>query len=1072
MSGTRERSIRQKLTAIVFITCGAATILACAVFAIYDVASFQASLKQELATIAEITASNTSAALAFNDASAATKILGSLSAHKHIIDACVYQRDGSVLASYTKEPSNHRPVFPQPEPDRAGLRGRYIVVFRAVRLNGERIGTVYLKSDLLQLYSRGTRFAEILLIVTLLSLAAAYLLSSDLQRSISEPILELARAAFAVSVHKDYSIRATKRSQDEVGFLYDRFNEMMSQIQEREEQLQHARTDLERRVDERTTELQKEVSDRTRAEEALRASEERFRLAIEEGPIGIALIDDSFQFTKTNRVLCQTLGYSETELTGASMLSVVDPSEVERIIDRADRHFRGVAPTDRLEARFVAKSGEILWMDVSVSPIRNSQGKLLYGLAVLENITQRKQAEEALQKEMAERQQAQNELAERTEFLNSLIQNSPLAIVVVGKGHKLQMCNPAFESLFRCRQTDVLGLPIERVVESQQEEASEIARQVMDGKPVHIITRRMRRDGSPVDVELYAVPLLRGGRVVRVLAMYQDITERVQAQEALVRAKEAAEAASRAKSEFLANMSHEIRTPMNGIIGMTELALDTDLNPEQRDFLSIVKSSAHSLLSVLNDVLDFSKIEAGKLDLDIARFTLRQMLGETLKVLGFRARQKGLELTWRVQNDVPDDLVGDAGRLRQVLVNLVGNALKFTDEGQVSVEVEQQQAEHGATTLHFQVRDTGIGISSENRALIFEPFTQADTSITRKYGGTGLGLGISTRLIQMMGGKIWVESTVGRGSTFHFTIRLGIANGNKSAGQAEVLLPKAAFGNGSGKEGSSNTRHLRGLTILLAEDNAVNRVLTKRLLEKHGHAVLLAENGFEAVASFERERERLDAILMDIQMPEMDGLTAIRAIRASEKESQHHMPIIAVTAHAMKGDREKCMGAGADDYITKPLHASDLVTALERTRNGKGDAMRREVAAESAAARREEQASAGSIDWTAALEHMDGDRELLDEVARLFADEWPKTKAELDAALECADFKRSERLAHGLKGAAANLGAKALSESAFVLEKLARASQQQEARDQWRIVQSETHRVVTEIGSLSAKVPG
>jgi two-component system, sensor histidine kinase and response regulator len=1055
MFGKSDLSIRHKLTLIVFITCSAAILLACLIFAVDDILSTQAALKNELITVAEITSSNTTAALTFGDAEAAQETLASLSEQKHILEACIYKQDGSILARYVRD-GQARGTFPKAESDRQEIRNGHIVLFREIKLNGEPVGTIYLKSDLEELRSRAIRFAEIFLVVIFLSLATAYLLSSNLQRGISEPILDLARAAFAVSLHKDYSIRATKRSKDEIGFLFDRFNEMMSQIQGREQALQQARTELELRVDERTKELQKEVRDRTRAEEALRASEERFRLAIEESPIGIALIDREFRFIKVNRVLCRMLGYLEEEFAALTFLNVMHPDEIQRTIDRAELHFRGKAPPDKLEARFVAKNGAILWIDLSVSPVRDSGGRLLYGLAVMENITERRLA-----------------------------------------------------------------------------------------------------------------------------------------QEALVQAKDAAEMASRAKSEFLANMSHEIRTPMNGIIGMTELALDTELSHEQREYLSMVKSSAHSLLVVLNDILDFSKIEAGKLDLEPIDFRLRQSLGDTLKTLAFRAHQKGLELTWRVAEDIPDNLVGDVGRLRQVVVNLVGNALKFTESGEVGVEVDRENHAPGDDVLHFRVWDTGIGISPEKQRLIFEPFTQGDSSTTRKYGGTGLGLGISARLIQAMGGKIWVESELGRGSTFHFTVRAGVSSRKESGEQPQDLAlrgqrvlivddnetnrrilvemvahlglrPQAATGfedalvilraarterdrislmitdmQMPGKDGialitavrtipeyralpvlilsstvnlgaerlrklsvaahllkpvqSSELREAivaalwrpadarsagkspekdseapavrQGLVVLLAEDNAVNSLLTQRLLEKYGHTVLTVENGVEAIAAWEQEKNRLDAILMDIQMPEMDGLTAIRTIRASEQGSGHRMPIIALTAHAMKGDREKCLEAGADDYITKPLHAPDLLAALDLAdkRNAKTTYSVRSK-------QLVQRPASHCFDWTAALERMDGDRALLEEVARLFAEEWPKTEASLKSSLESRDLHACERLAHGLKGAAAHLGAGGVSECAFRLEKLARTGRYDEAREQWHTLKNEAEELLNEIESLSQKV--
>jgi PAS domain S-box-containing protein len=483
--------------------------------------------------------------------------------------------------------------------------------------------------------------------------------------------------------------------------------------------------------------------------------------------------------------------------------------------------------------------------------------------------------------------------------------------------------NDAFCRLYGFAKSEILGRDFR---ESAAPEREAVLRTLYSqvyrtGQPIKAFEYAIARKDGPAIVVEQSISLERDaqGRGVGFLVITRDCTERKRAQDDLAKARDAAEAANRAKSEFLANMSHEIRTPMNGIIGMTALALDGPLTPPQAECLDTIRGQAESLLTIVNDILDFSKIESRRVELEAVPFTLAHALDEVVKPLAIRAREKGITLASAIGADVPSRIVGDPVRLKQIVTNIVSNAVKFTEQGSVALDVTADRRA-GGVMLHLLVTDTGIGIPAEKQAAIFEPFRQVDGSMTRRFGGTGLGLAIASTLVELMGGRIQVDSAPGRGTTFHVTIPTAAAADNV---QTESAVSAAVAA--SARRAAAPARRAR---ILVAEDNIVNQRVAAALLTKRGHTVTVVNNGREAVDAL--KRERFDLVLMDVQMPEMDGLEATAAIRRMEQATGQHVRIVAMTAHAMSGDRENCLAAGMDGYLSKPIDQRTLYDVVEQ----------------------------------------------------------------------------------------------------------------------------------------------
>lgn len=534
----------------------------------------------------------------------------------------------------------------------------------------------------------------------------------------------------------------------------------------------------------------------------------------------------------------------------------------------------------------------------------------------------------ALEKEVTERSAAERAARQSLAELDQIFNTAADGMRLVNEKFEQVLVNETFLALTKMKWADMegkkcyeifpgslchtSGCPVKHIFGGGEEVVAEIEKERPDGSKVScIVTAKPFRSAE--------------GELVGVIEDFRDISEIKQAMETLAAAKREAEEASRVKSEFLANMSHEIRTPMNGIIGMTELALQTDLDPRQREYLEMAKISSDRMMTVLNDILDFSKMEAGKLSIEPVRFNLHDLLDASLKPLATNARQKGLEFAYGVDNAAPEFLIGDPNRLQQVLANLVGNAIKFTKRGEVVVRIEtapegEQAAPAGSgkpdqAVLRFSVTDTGIGISKKDQEIVFNAFSQADSSSTRTYHGTGLGLSISSYLLELMGGRIWVESEPDRGSTFHFVLPFQLPV--EETPQLQNALPEY-----------SSDDCLKDLHVLLAEDDFVNRTLAGTIIGNQGWRVTVVENGLEALQAL--KHGRFDIALMDIQMPEMDGLEATAVIRDEEKGTDKHIPIIAMTAHAMKGDREKFLASGMDGYVAKPVDVGQLRREIAR----------------------------------------------------------------------------------------------------------------------------------------------
>ncbi len=760
----------------------------------------------------------------------------------------------------------------------------------------------------------------------------------------------------------------------------------------------------------RALKLAGEMSESARSsEEAAREALSRFEQLARLAPIPIFTTDAVGGCTFANEAWCRNAGLTLEQALGDGWKRALHPADSERLSrEWGDALAKG---TDFVGmVHFQRPDGSSTWSDARVTAHRDEQGRVTGYLGAAMDVTERLKIEALLRQRADELARVNTELRLRDQEIRLLFERTSDAVVTMDAAGLIRSWNPRAESLFGWREIEVIGKSVaETMVPESLREAHRtgLARFLETGEGPALgrmlELSAMRRDGSEFPVEVILVPT-QGPHSWQFTSFIRDITGRKSAEAELQKASEAANAANRAKSEFLANVSHEIRTPMNGILGMTELALGTNLTEEQREYLDTVKKSAKGLLAILNSVLDFSKIEAGKLEVDHITFSVRTVIDDVTRLHSFRAQEKRIRLFGVVSPDVPERVTGDPLRLGQVLGNLVSNALKFTDRGEVEVRAAIERIPGESPMLHFSVRDSGIGIPANKQALLFQEFTQVDASATRKFGGTGLGLAISSRLVGLMGGKIWVESEPGKGATFHFTIALNAAR-TMASDAPSIVAP-----------GSDPVRRIR---VLVADDNPVNQRLAAAILTKRGHDVVVASDGASALESL--RQGAFDAILMDVQMPDMDGIQATQAIRRGDAgDRAKTIPIIAMTAHAMLGDRDRFMREGMSDYLSKPVDARELVTMVEGLAATGGKVGSRAFAA------------------AEALERVGGDPDVLKELAVTFVRDYDRMKKAIHDAALTRNMQGLERAGHSIRGAAGIFSATRTVMAAQAVDELAR----------------------------------
>ena len=734
-----------------------------------------------------------------------------------------------------------------------------------------------------------------------------------------------------------------------------------------------------------------DISVKKKAEKEVRESKEMFQTIFDNSAAAITVTDKNEKIIAWNPFAEKMFGMGKKELFNKPVKDLYPPKEWKRM--RAF-NIRKKGMLADIETEVFRHDGSLIEINVSISVLKDSDGNVIGSIGIMKDITAQKTME--------------RKLRESENKIHIILDNSAACIMLIDDEERIVSWNQFTENLFGMKKKDLYLKHVQELYPPEEWKMLRNANIRKLGGNHHINTKILTKKKKKIDVQL-SINVLRDAadNVIGSVGIMQDITEQKRVQAMLVQAKMVAEEASSAKSLFLANMSHEVRTPMNTIIGMIDLTLDIDMEEEQRENLIVAKEAADNLLGLLNDILDLSRVEAGKITLEDIEFHLPNVLRSVVKGMSVIAAKKDLKLSVSIGPKVPELIEGDPVRLRQIFINLINNAIKFTHKGMIETSVSLIKTTKGVAKLHFSVKDPGIGIPKDRQEQVFEIFIQAESSTARKFGGTGLGLAISKRLAEMMNGTIWVESEEGKGSDFQFT------------GEFKIIQQKAVLESDDSASASGGAVSLQDVDVLVAEDNVVNQKIVVRMLEKQGCHVEAVINGQEVIDAI--EESKFDVILMDIQMPVLDGLEATKLIRQNEEHTGKHIPIIALTARAMQDDKKRCLDAGMDGYVSKPIDRMKLYEEIGNVTT------------------KEKKMGNDPVDLNEFLERVQDDKELLLELIDIFAEDYAGKRTLLGEAVEKKDYEEIKGISHSLKGASGNISAKKLRLILLQFEEMGRA---------------------------------